>query len=369
MANRFFIGTIIMIFLIKKEVLQDAEKYKESLEYLLDSFYRGKHIIDFECIVSLEVNLIPLFESNTNIRKAIEYYKLQRQNIRTLRTQVEQYVEVGLSEYIIPSEGNPKVIKINISYFNRELSECWLLSENASDCEFYLSMVYNVKHFGHFSELFKDVVKLSFEIDNGSGNATSEVLERRINNKKVVLCIVDSDKKTANGDIGGTSGQVLSRWEQLRTSANISDLYILNVREKENLIPPSLYLEYSEFSSKKKVTLRHLQTFEETEKEKYLAFVKLSDNKSMRYNKNSEIKDELSLTNEMRGIGKQALTQFAKKKLYTREFSSLIDLDIRVPDENLVDLFLKKRNYLDLDYNNIIKKIHTFACALSKVRI
>jgi hypothetical protein len=242
-----------MIFLVKEEVLQEAEKYKDSIEYLLDSFYRGKHIIDFENLILLEDNLIPLFEENTNIRKAIEYYKVQRQNISALRTQVQQYVEVGLDEYSISLENEPRVIKINISYFDRELAQCWLLSENLSDCEFYLSMVYNAKHFGHYPELFKDEVRLSFEIDNGSGYGTSESLERRINSKKVVLCIVDSDKKNKDDEIGGTSGQVLSKWQQLKESATVSDLYILNVREKENLIPPSLYLEYSEFSSKKSV--------------------------------------------------------------------------------------------------------------------
>lgn len=359
-----------MIFLIKEEVLQEAEKYKDSIEYLLDSFYRGKHIIDFENSILLEDNLIPLFEENTNIRKAIEYYKVQRQNISALRTQVQQYVEVGLDEYGISLENESRVVKINISYFDRELEQCWLLSENLSDCEFYLSMVYNAKHFGHYPELFKDEVRLSFEIDNGSGYGTSESLERRINSKKVVLCIVDSDKKNKDDKISGTSGQVLSTWQQLKESPTVSDLYILNVREKENLIPPSLYLEYSEFSSKKKDTLSHLKSFEKTEKAEYLAFVKLSDkNKSMRYDKNSEVKDELLLTNSMKSIGKKALTQFAKNRLYTKEFSLLIDVTYVVQDENLIDLFKEIPDYLVADYNNLIKKIYTFTCSLSKVRI
>jgi hypothetical protein len=113
-----------------------------------------------------------------------------------------------------------------------------------------------------------------------------------------------------------------------------------------------------------------LKSFENTAKAEYLAFVKLSDNdKSMRNDKNSEIKDELLLTNDMKSIGKQALTQFAKKKLYTKEFSLLINITDVVQDENLIDLFKEIPDYLEVDYNNLIKKIYTFTCSLSKVRI
>lgn len=358
-----------MIFLIKNEVLEAISCYKNELENLLDSFYKGKHIVDFENSTLAEKNLNDLFSDNINIQKTIEFYKLQKQNIKSLRKKVTQYVEVHIGKYGIRCVENQKIISVDISYFDSELSPCYVLSENPYDSDFYISILYNARHFNRYHLLTN--TNLSFEVDNGGGYGTHNMFERRVNEKKVVLCIVDSDKKTKTAKISGTSGKVKETLDKMEEIPKIADVHILEVREKENLIPFSLYKQYDKFSLND--TINHLEKFEGLEEEEYLRFVKLSDTSSMRYDKNCEVKDILSLTNEMKGIGKDGLRDFAVNMIYTEELAALNKIYLKkngeiVSNDGLIDLVGSIPKYLETDYRNLVDRIYAFACSLGKVR-
>lgn len=360
-----------MIFYIKNSVLANAINYKLELENLITAFYRGKHIIDFESEFFAREKLLNsgLFEYNNEVRKAVNFYSEQKQNIKSLRKQVKHSVEVISNEpFQLITENSKVIISIDISYFDFELSPCYILSENLQDADFYISMLYNAKHFDSLP--FLSDVNHSFEVDNGGGNTTNIVLERRINEKKILLCIVDSDKKFETDDYSGTSGSCFSTWNSLKEKNKIADLYILYVREKENLIPFSLYKQYNKFSGNQ--TILHLEQFEGTDKEKYLKFVKISDRCNMDYEKNSIVKDDLALTNAMRGIGKSGLRDFSVNKVYTEELALLPQIhtksDENISNENLVNIFKDIPNYLQDDYTNLVEKIHAFTCSLDRVR-
>ncbi|HEM3542506.1 hypothetical protein [Streptococcus suis] len=359
-----------MLFYIKNEVLENAHNYKENLEYLLESFYKGYHIVDFESLSVVKKNLIPTFEGDDKILKAIRFYEIKRQDIVALRqNHVTQYTEVGVESFEIVKNDDKEIIKMPISYFDGDLLSSWILSENPQDCDFYISMFYNAKYFKYIQ--ISDSVKLSFEIDNGGGCGTAIMLERRIDEKKVVLCIVDSDRKEPREDVKGTAGQVNSAMEDLQTTPKIADAYILNVREKENLIPPQLYKQFSKFSNFE--TIRHLSGFHGTEKEVLLGYVKISNNEAAKFRKhNAHIFAELSLTNTMRGIGKSGLSEFALNKLYTEELRDKMKIDTKgrsIDNRDLINLFQNIPNYLDEDYRQIVYKIFSFACSFGRIRI
>lgn len=360
-----------MIFYIRNNVLENVVSYKTELENLLTAFYRGKHIIDFESEFFAKEKLLnsDLFRHNYEVRKAIEFYSEQKQNIKSLRKQVKHYVEVvSDGKFQLITANSKVIIRIDISYFDFELSPCYILSENLQDADFYISMLYNAKYFGSFPCLAD--VNHSFEVDNGGGNNTNIVLERRIKEKKILLCIVDSDKRCETDDYSGTSGSCIKTWNLMKEKNKIADLYILYVREKENLIPFSLYKQYNQFSRNQ--TILHLEQFEGTCKEEYLKFVKISDRCNMNYEKNSMVVDDLELTDTMRGIGKSGLRDFSVNKVYTEELASLPQIHIKsdenISNENLINLFKDIPSYLKDDYINLVEKIHEFTCSLDKVR-
>ena len=361
-----------MIFYIKNSVLENAVNFKLELENLITAFYRGKHIIDFESEFFAKEKLLNsgLFEGNNEVRKAVEVYSVEKQTIKSLRKQVKHYVEVVSDRFFRLITADSQVItSIDISYFDFELSPCYILSENVQDADFYITMLYNAKHFNSFPFL-STIVSYSFEVDNGGGNATNTMLERRINEKKILLCIVDSDKKSETDDYSGTSGSCFSTWNSLKEKNKIANLYILYVREKENLIPFSLYKQYNKFSGNQ--TILHLEQFEGTDKEKHLKFVKISDRCNMDYEKNSIVKDDLALTNTMRGIGKSGLRDFSVNKVYTEELALLPQIHIKsdenISNEDLVNLFKNVPDYLQDDYINLVEKIHAFTCSLDRAR-
>ncbi|MBL6440776.1 hypothetical protein JNE33_09820 [Streptococcus suis] len=358
-----------MIFLLKNEILQNASIYKNNLEFILESFYRGEHIVDFESF-ALVNEVLAVFNGNTNIMKAINYYKSKRQDIKSLRKQVEQYVEVGLAGFSIINSGNQKIVNLPIAYFVKELSPVMILSENMQDCTFYISMFYNAKYFKVYS--IPEQVKLMFDFDNGGGCGTDKMLEYRIQQGRTVLCIVDSDKITAASTLTGTPDTVQTKFNSLSTIPKIADIYILNVREKENLIPPKLYRQFEDFVNYD--LINHLSGFHGTENEELLGYVKISDKTPEKLKtKNDLIFDKLSLTSTMRGIGKDGLTKFATNKIYTEELANhpqmIISYDIKISNQNVINIFQDTPEYLQDDYKNIISKIYAFACSLGKIRI
>ena len=93
-------------------MLENAINYKLELENLITAFYRGKHIIDFESEFFAREKLLNsgLFEYNNEVRKAVNFYSEQKQNIKSLRKQVKHSVEVISNEPFQLITENSKVI-------------------------------------------------------------------------------------------------------------------------------------------------------------------------------------------------------------------------------------------------------------------
>lgn len=79
-----------------------------------------------------------------------------------------------------------------------------------------------------------DGVCLSLDILGGGGNTTASAFELlRRDNRKLCLCIVDSDRKSRGGTVGETARPLLRR-EGLEETREVC---VLAVREAENLLP------------------------------------------------------------------------------------------------------------------------------------
>ena len=124
-------------------------------------------------------------------------------------------------------------------------TECYLLTENLDDVEFYLSMAKHYclkRHIPH--------QRIGFHRENGGGNTTCDVFEKCIVQDKVpVLCLVDSDRKHGatkaypNGPaIGDTLDRVQKTAKRLATHGVHPPYHTfpLDVHEIENLIPTQL---------------------------------------------------------------------------------------------------------------------------------
>ena len=366
MASRFFIITkdLTMIFEIEENVPIDATT-KSNLWNLLEAHYLGYHIVAFEKYSLISDKMNKLFSEEPNMLRVIKAIKENKHNISSLKDFCCMYVKVvnNTQEYQEYEKDGQRIIKVPIKYFDVELSKCFIISEDISDGNFYLSMLYYAQQKNYYS--IPQDITFQCEVDNGGGSNTFKVFKQRILEKKVTLCIVDSDRKSSLEDIrhDTTSGRVQNLVEEFRSCMKIATHYILKVREKENLVRPSQYLEYPSFSHYK--GLQHLQQFENTQDEIYLGYVKLSRDSLF---KSDELAcTSLSITSDLRGIGKDGLQEFAEAKFYTSRFKKDRFIHAEsVGDE--IDLFSKIPDYLQEDYEEIVKNVFSHTCSYKRVK-
>lgn len=133
--------------------------------------------------------------------------------------------------------------EINIQYevpFNSNVENLFaiLSTENVQDYHFYMGIY----------KMFNDEKIYIDNLPYNGGNI--DTIKTYIHNNKVLLCIADSDKEYFDSKKGSTASAVERLIKKYETK-KIIDKYVLNVREKENLIPFSTYLIYCESTKEK----------------------------------------------------------------------------------------------------------------------
>lgn len=112
-----------------------------------------------------------------------------------------------------------------------------LIGEDRSDCEFYEGLAKK-----YFSANHKNAnINLNFFHENGGGINTYKSLRYYSENKRISITIADSDKRYPESNVGNTLRKLRTEYNKHENQA-ITELIELPVREKENLIPPSMYL-------------------------------------------------------------------------------------------------------------------------------
>lgn len=147
-------------------------------------------------------------------------------------------VNDNTSEFNREETDSHKIYHAPISYFTHisSIGHTNFLCEDISDFHFYdkLAKKYIKEHHSTFN------MALKFDFINGGGDRSGLNYELLLAKNKLSLAIADSDRKIPNGEVGNTLKALKSVFEKYK-NVNVTELIGLTVREKENLIPPSLY--------------------------------------------------------------------------------------------------------------------------------
>lgn len=162
---------------------------------------------------------------------------------------IKIYAEVSSNITILSKESirdNSKtVIKIPTSLINSSvMQETILLCENINDGEFIGQIA--LKFYKYKQPVNINLIHC-YSKQNGGGNTTHLPYAENIRQKKLCLCILDSDKSAPGYDIGETAKRVQRVHDtppQDYTSF-LSHYHVLEVRELENLIPTPFYIDFS----------------------------------------------------------------------------------------------------------------------------
>lgn len=220
------------------EVINSGEhKILSSLENIAECIRSGKHIIFAERATSKAICTNPKLGELGRLAFKNLYHKATE--IGQIKNQVDSYIlisnEVSSVEKV--NLGSKKIFKVPVDYFceNERLLPTNLVAEDLSDCEFYEAMIKKYAKGKGYR------YKLNFKYVNGGGLNTHLNYENSIvQGKAPCLAIVDSDKEDEDDSYGDTAMNVMEKYNTLK-KYHVTGYYILNVREKENLIPPHLY--------------------------------------------------------------------------------------------------------------------------------
>lgn len=222
----------------------------QSLANLTLAYRDGKHIL-IGSLVALEYlkNLNLLEESS---RRIFSFLYTRFSFLASYEEIFTEHIIVKSRDYGFQRiiDDTNQIFEVPITTFiNFEsVNKSVLICEDISDFEFYSGLAEK-----YFTEVFKNQnIKLEFELANGGGDNTWKLFKYHSDNKKICIAIADSDKDHPNGKVGGTLGKLKKEFSNHK-NISISDLIELKVREKENLIPPSLYLICSNNSIKERL--------------------------------------------------------------------------------------------------------------------
>lgn len=173
-----------------------------------------------------------LSEISRGVYKALQY---RMSEYKLLLNSTKKYCRVvGFDETEdIVFEDNHEIIILNINYASIKdfTARSIMLAENEDDIEFYRIM-------GQYYVEIKKIgnIKIGFEEKNGGGSTISTVLRHTIlEDNRMCLCIVDSDRKYLDASPGETMKKIQ---EVISCNSQIHfEVLLLEMHEIENLIP------------------------------------------------------------------------------------------------------------------------------------
>lgn len=203
------------------EVFEENNYYyfsKKMLEYLYKNEILGKEpreIYKRLFDLSFEDNLI---KNSVNRKLKI-----------VANTNFIDEIKFSNEEYIMELD---KLIEIGIP------DKIQLIAENYSDCRFY-------NHIGNAYKTKENIKNVKIKLDQVNAGGSTIYLEytAKINEKKISILFVDTDKKYKNDKKGETLRKLLNERIILKRENNFKEyieIKILDIHEVENLIPISM---------------------------------------------------------------------------------------------------------------------------------
>lgn len=218
--------------------LSDEEKI--CLEYIAESVKLRKHVVIGD---TKTLNTLSHIDK-LNIRTKLIFKKLScnRPQIAQIFDYVNVYIKVrrDIKKIERSREKNCDIINVPLSFFDNtsKVETCYLLCEDLSDCDFYINLTKFVK-----KELINNFI---FDLipSNGGGTNSADSYCTILNKCFPCISIVDSDKTSQTSEYKETASKLKAKYENYSTVC-LTNLHILEVREKENLLTPHIYQELS----------------------------------------------------------------------------------------------------------------------------
>lgn len=218
------------------------------IENIALSMKERKHIVfsDYKILLKL-IKIENLSQSSKRVFNSV----LKRwSSISGLEKSLNGKILVVYDEESIRRDAyeNQIIYRVPLKYFNdtEKLLPLHIIGEDENDCNIYEDIAkryINDKSLG---------ISINTRRVHGGGNRTSINYERELTlYHKICLVIADSDREYKSSTIGDTARGIEDVYNRNRETY-ITDIHILNVREKENLIPPNLYNMCSKSSNSKK---------------------------------------------------------------------------------------------------------------------
>lgn len=209
-----------------------------SLTNLFVSSYQGYHILhasidSLEYFSKMNLGKIAQTTIQTLIKKYSSYKSLTKNISKKLIIYKNKCIQNIGSDFSMDIS--------NVAAINKSV----LISENHQDGYFYLSLAREL------AKESKQNWEINMSIESCGGSQIKETANNTINTeKRFSLMIVDSDKTKSTSSKGSTAKDLL-RFITRNPTSIVATPYILKVREKENLIPPSFYIKLSQHQNNK----------------------------------------------------------------------------------------------------------------------
>lgn len=231
-----------MVVEIDKDVIEYLQKSEKELTFespairmlneIANQCYNRHHIISAEIDVLEFLKDFPLLETLTRrvFSSLLDKNYLMGEYRRRVSFVIRYYAKSA------PSREDNCIWLPILKYC--PLSKAILLCENLSDCSFYIDFVKE-----SLEEKGEDNILISLRKLSCAGSEAEKTIENEINNHVCapILCVMDSDKCEENAPIGRSAQSAEDAFDAYKNLYPIQ-LHILNVRAKENIIPPTILI-------------------------------------------------------------------------------------------------------------------------------
>ncbi|MGP3249893.1 hypothetical protein ACTVP2_07900 [Serratia marcescens] len=203
-----------------------------ALENLLKGFAEGKHIILAPRMFLSNLSSCEKFGEMTR-NQFVEAYRGQME-YQALQEYVNFYVELDFSLqgffYGWSVIGAKDILSVSSDFFgdSKSVQKVGVICENPNDADFYQIIAI------HYSKMISGQIRcpVAFNAINGGGGSTKDIFDRKVEDKDIVLCILDNDKNHPKAPVGGTC-KIFKGARHVETGM----IKIIDAHEIESLIP------------------------------------------------------------------------------------------------------------------------------------
>ena len=233
-----------MLIVLEDDVFDEIENAKSSyddviqaVDRLFDGMYMGKHLVFTKLNNLNKIKNNSLFSPRTI--DFTQWISRKYSQIYSCKDLVEAYISVSTKYKKVARNKTKNFIEVPIK-FVIDISATKLLTENESDAKFYEMLAKYV-----FNKKGKGYCTFKYEKESYHGGNGFDTIVQVAENDGFALILVDSDMDYPEGKHGTTYKKVNEAYKNIKDKIPV-EMVVLPVREKENLIPASIYNRISD---------------------------------------------------------------------------------------------------------------------------